>query len=91
MGDIADGGAIFFSILTSLLMLTSWNAQRPSGIRVRAVFMENISGPVLQMLGTRYNIEPFYFSSSLNKIPSRYQEDVKPNEGDREPLYFLIR
>lgn len=41
------------------------------------------------MFGTRYNIEPFYFSSALNKIPSRYQEDVQPKEGDRELLIYL--
>ena len=34
----------------------------------------------------RYNIEPFFFSSSLNLIPSRFQEEVKPGEGDREFL-----
>jgi hypothetical protein len=53
--------------------------------------IENISGPVMQMFGTHYNIEPFYFSSSLNKIPSRYQEGVKANEGDREPLKFACQ
>ncbi|KAF8892914.1 hypothetical protein BD779DRAFT_1436236 [Infundibulicybe gibba] len=55
---------------------------RPERNRVRALFIENMSGPVLQMLGARYNIEPFFFSSSLNWIPSRYQEDVKPETGD---------
>lgn len=50
--------------------------------RVRALFVENISGPVLQMLGTKYNIEPFFFSSSLNWIPSRFQEEVKSTVGD---------
>ncbi|KAL0946131.1 hypothetical protein HGRIS_012396 [Hohenbuehelia grisea] len=51
-------------------------------IRVRSLFIENMSGPVLQMLGARYNVEPFFFSSSLNWIPSRYQEDHRPKEGD---------
>jgi len=32
----------------------------------------------------RFNIEPFFFSSSLNWIPSRYQEDVRQSQGDRE-------
>ncbi|KAF8892908.1 hypothetical protein BD779DRAFT_1130654 [Infundibulicybe gibba] len=41
-----------------------------------------MSGPVLQMLGARYNIEPFFFSSSLGWIPSRYQEDVQAGIGD---------
>lgn len=54
----------------------------PPNIRVRAMFVENLSGPVLQMLGTRYNIEPFFFSSSLNWIPSRFQEDIQPKKGD---------
>ncbi|KAF6751701.1 hypothetical protein DFP72DRAFT_473080 [Ephemerocybe angulata] len=41
-----------------------------------------MSGPVLQMLGAKYNIEPFYFSSSLNWIPSRFQSAVKDGFGD---------
>ncbi|KAF9444895.1 hypothetical protein P691DRAFT_735815 [Macrolepiota fuliginosa MF-IS2] len=56
--------------------------ERPSWSRTRAVFIENLSGPMLQMLGTRYNIEPFFFSSSLNWIPSRFQEDMQPGIGD---------
>ncbi|KAG6809962.1 hypothetical protein H0H92_013890 [Tricholoma furcatifolium] len=55
---------------------------RPEGTRLRALFLENLSGPVLQMLGTKYNIEPFYFSSSIGWIPSRYQEEIRPSEGD---------
>ena len=76
--------------------------QRPRDTRLRALFIENLSGPVLQMLGTkypysillssstyqritfRYNIEPFFWSSSLNWIPSRFQEEIKENVGDRE-------
>ncbi|KAF6751710.1 hypothetical protein DFP72DRAFT_1172115 [Ephemerocybe angulata] len=50
--------------------------------RVHALFIENMSGPVLQMLGAKYNIEPFYFSSSLNWIPSRFQSAVKNGFGD---------
>ncbi|KIJ53436.1 hypothetical protein M422DRAFT_222053, partial [Sphaerobolus stellatus SS14] len=57
-------------------------AQRPENTLVRALFMDNLSKPVLQVLGTKYEIEPFYFSSSLNQIPSRYQENIQPNEGD---------
>jgi hypothetical protein len=32
---------------------------------------------------SRYDIEPFFFSSSLNWIPSRFQEDRRENIGDR--------
>ncbi|KAG6918781.1 hypothetical protein DXG01_011532 [Tephrocybe rancida] len=55
---------------------------RPKGTRLRAMFLENLSGPVLQMLGTKYNIEPFYFSSSIGWIPSRYEEEVKLGHSD---------
>ncbi|GLB41162.1 putative corA-like Mg2+ transporter protein [Lyophyllum shimeji] len=55
---------------------------RPSGTRLRALFLENLSGPVLQMVGTKYNVEPFFFSSSLGWIPARYQEEVKPTQSD---------
>ncbi|KAJ7291167.1 hypothetical protein C8J57DRAFT_1043706 [Mycena rebaudengoi] len=58
------------------------NEQRSDDVRVRALFIENMTGPVLQMLGARYNIEPFFFSSSLGWIPSRYEEEVRPKQGD---------
>ena len=32
----------------------------------------------------RYNIEPFFWSSSFNWIPSQFQDDVRPGIGDRE-------
>ncbi|KAG1743701.1 uncharacterized protein EDB91DRAFT_1125494 [Suillus paluster] len=51
-------------------------------VRVRALFVDNLTAPVLKMLGTRYNIEPFFFSSSTNWIPSRYQEEVQHGKGD---------
>ncbi|KAF5390536.1 hypothetical protein D9757_002594 [Collybiopsis confluens] len=55
---------------------------RPPNLRVRALFIENLTGPVLQMLGAKFNIEPFFFSSSLSWIPSRFQEEVRPGKGD---------
>ncbi|ESK94948.1 hypothetical protein Moror_13953 [Moniliophthora roreri MCA 2997] len=58
------------------------NSQRPEQTRVRALFVEHMSGPVLQMLGAKYNIEPFFFSSSSNWIPSRFQEEVRVDKGD---------
>ncbi|THU98797.1 hypothetical protein K435DRAFT_521954 [Dendrothele bispora CBS 962.96] len=51
-------------------------------VKVRAFFVDQLSGPVLQMLGTKFHIEPFFFSSSLNCIPSRYQEQIQPGKGD---------
>ncbi|KAH6910724.1 hypothetical protein BKA70DRAFT_1463926 [Coprinopsis sp. MPI-PUGE-AT-0042] len=56
--------------------------ERPDNLRVRAMFVQNMSGPVLQMLGARFNIEPFFFSSSIGWIPSRFQEEIKRDEGD---------
>ncbi|KIM41609.1 hypothetical protein M413DRAFT_445584 [Hebeloma cylindrosporum] len=58
------------------------NEERPKDTRVRAMFIENMSGPVLQMLGAKYNIEPFFWSSSLSWIPSRFQEEIQPGVGD---------
>ncbi|KAF9559802.1 hypothetical protein CPC08DRAFT_723702 [Agrocybe pediades] len=56
-----------------------FDVQIDSDIRLRALFLKNLSGPVLKMLGAKYNIEPFFFSSSLNWIPSRYQEQRNDN------------
>ncbi|KAJ3740140.1 hypothetical protein DFH05DRAFT_1537615 [Lentinula detonsa] len=58
----------------------------PSEARIKVFFVDNLSGPVLQMLGTKYRIEPFFFSSSLNSIPSRYQEQVRRGKGDHITL-----
>ncbi|KAF5323012.1 hypothetical protein D9611_009225 [Ephemerocybe angulata] len=66
----------------------SWRAiindltQRPTNVTLRALFVEHMSGPVLQMLGAKSKIEPFFFSSSLNWIPSRFQEDIWEDAGD---------
>jgi hypothetical protein len=51
-------------------------------LRVRCYFLDNMSGSVLQILGTRYNIEPFFFSSSLNWIPARYQSNIESGVSD---------
>ncbi|KAG6379662.1 hypothetical protein JVT61DRAFT_10182 [Boletus reticuloceps] len=52
----------------------------PPNVRVQALFVEDMTLPVLRMLGTKYTIEPFLFASSVNWTPSRYQEDAKPLE-----------
>ena len=44
---------------------------------------------MLQMLGTRYNIEPLYFSSSLGWIPSQYQSNAVSGVGDRSCFSLL--
>lgn len=59
------------------------NSQRRDGITVRCIFVGDLCGSLLQMLGARYGIEPFVFSSAINGIPSRYQEDNDEDGGDR--------
>jgi len=51
-------------------------------VRLQGFFVDSMSGPALQILGTRFNIEPFFFSSALNRIPSWYQEQARGAEGD---------
>ena len=58
--------------------------QRPEDVRLRMLFVDNCSGPVLQMIGTRYNVEPFYFSSTIGWTPCRFQSNLIENESDRE-------
>ncbi|KAF9028575.1 hypothetical protein BDZ89DRAFT_1066050 [Hymenopellis radicata] len=50
--------------------------------RCQMFFIDSLSGPVLQMLGTRFTIDPFFFSSSLSWIPSRYSEQLTPGRSD---------
>ncbi|KAF8989817.1 hypothetical protein BDQ17DRAFT_1333836 [Cyathus striatus] len=63
-----------------------WNAMvytmRPNNLRVRALFVENMNGATLQMLGTYFNIDPSFFSASLNWLPSRFQGEIQPHIGD---------
>ncbi|EJD41830.1 hypothetical protein AURDEDRAFT_89906 [Auricularia subglabra TFB-10046 SS5] len=51
-------------------------------IRLTCYFVEDISGPIMQMLGTSYDIEPFFFSSAINGIATRYQEDMGAKNED---------
>ncbi|KAG1896143.1 uncharacterized protein F5891DRAFT_609260 [Suillus fuscotomentosus] len=62
----------------------------PPGLRLRVLLVDNMKHPVLQMLGTRYNIEPCFFTSSLNWIPSRYQEEVVKKKGDHITVTLLF-
>ncbi|KAN0078005.1 hypothetical protein V8E55_010062 [Tylopilus felleus] len=65
------------------LMSTCWSwLQAPRPACVRAIFVENMTSQVMQMLGTRYEVEPSFFLSSVNSIPSNYQDDPKLPEGD---------
>ncbi|KAG2130876.1 cora-like Mg2+ transporter protein-domain-containing protein [Suillus clintonianus] len=61
-----------------------------TGLRLRVLLVDNMKHPVLQMLGTRYNIEPFFFTSSSNWIPSRYQEEVVKKKGDHITVTLLF-
>ncbi|KAG9311757.1 hypothetical protein JVU11DRAFT_8000 [Chiua virens] len=63
----------------------------PSNVRIQALFVEDMTVPVLQMLGTRYNVEPFFFASSTNWIPSRYREDPKALEDHITVIIPFIR
>ncbi|OJA16733.1 hypothetical protein AZE42_07556 [Rhizopogon vesiculosus] len=63
-------------------MLQGEVTQRPGNIRVRSLFVDDLTSPMLRMLGKTYNIEPFFFTSSINWIPSRYQEALSHGKGD---------
>jgi hypothetical protein len=63
---------------------TSLTAVRPKDTVLRAYFVEDLSGPAMQMLGARFTIEPFFFSSFLNWIPSRHFQDEPDPEDLRE-------
>ncbi|KAG2130870.1 hypothetical protein DEU56DRAFT_954249 [Suillus clintonianus] len=62
----------------------------PTDLRLRVLLVDNMKHPILQMLGTRYNIEPCFFTSSLNWIPSRYQDEVVKKKGDHITVTLLF-
>ncbi|KIJ45140.1 hypothetical protein M422DRAFT_46945 [Sphaerobolus stellatus SS14] len=51
-------------------------------VRLRAYFVENMTVSVMQLIGQKFNVEPFFWTSSVNWIPSRYQENPKSGKGD---------
>ncbi|TFK75702.1 hypothetical protein BDN72DRAFT_451962 [Pluteus cervinus] len=55
--------------------------QRDPRPHLRVLFVGRVSGQTFQMIGGGYDIEPYFFSSALNRIPSRYQEAVG-SDGD---------
>ncbi|KAF8122700.1 hypothetical protein EV363DRAFT_1359507 [Boletus edulis] len=64
------------------------NTSDKSHLRVQVLFVENMTENVLRLLGARYNIEPFFFASSANWIPSRYQED--PHDGQDDHITVVL-
>ncbi|KAG1736654.1 uncharacterized protein EDB91DRAFT_1141995 [Suillus paluster] len=85
--DMGENGHT--TVVTSQREDDFWNmlqGERPKNIRVRSLFVDDLTSPVLRMLGTKYNIEPFFFTSSINWIPSRYQEAPIHGEGDRTKI-----
>ncbi|KIL59755.1 hypothetical protein M378DRAFT_131254 [Amanita muscaria Koide BX008] len=60
------------------LALTTLREMLTRTVKVRAIFVDGISGCTLKMLGTLYDIEPFFWSSSLGWTPSRFQESLDP-------------
>ncbi|KAK0210766.1 hypothetical protein DFS33DRAFT_320355 [Desarmillaria ectypa] len=70
-----------------------WNALTKPALpdtRTQTFFVDTLNGPVLQMLGTRFTIDPFFFSSSLGWIPCRYQEQFVPGRGDHITLTLMF-
>ena len=56
--------------------------------KVSALFSRMVD-PLLTQ-NARYNIEPFFWSSSLNWIPSHFQEEIQPDIGDRKLPFSKI-
>ncbi|KAF8199527.1 hypothetical protein BJ912DRAFT_921939 [Pholiota molesta] len=81
-GDFSEPGQYIVGEDNSNDFWQTMKQERTKPNRVKVLFVENLSGTALQILGTMYNIEPFFFSSSLNWIPSRYQEGMLQNQGD---------
>ncbi|PPQ76008.1 hypothetical protein CVT24_006539, partial [Panaeolus cyanescens] len=64
---------------------SSWETfltPRDENVKTRVLFVDDLSGPILQMLGTHYRIEPFFFTSTLGRIPASFQSHVVPGKSD---------
>lgn len=85
-GNFHQRKQIKFDVVDADGLEEKWNAFKDdapeSTTRIRALFVEDMNSPALRMLGAKYDIEPFFFSSSLNWIPSSFQEDRREGLGD---------
>ncbi|KAF9531382.1 hypothetical protein CPB83DRAFT_848934 [Crepidotus variabilis] len=89
-GVFVDGGRRDVEPRTEGDMWAAIRRGRPSNVHLRMLFVDNCSGPVLKMLGTRYNIEPFFFSSTIGWIPTRFQSNVVQHESDHLTIVFTF-
>ncbi|KAF8338642.1 hypothetical protein F5887DRAFT_889727, partial [Amanita rubescens] len=65
----------------AVLLDEKWDQLKDDN-RMRVLFVENMAGPALRMLGGMYKIEPHFFSSSLRWMPSHIQQDLRQGVGD---------
>lgn len=70
-------------LVASVNALFSLSLQSSKDVRLRMLFVDHCSGPVLQMIGTHYNVEPFFFSSTIGWTPCRFQSNIVSKESDR--------
>ncbi|KAH7106495.1 hypothetical protein BKA62DRAFT_687314 [Auriculariales sp. MPI-PUGE-AT-0066] len=68
--------------LDKTLLWDFLNEPRPDALSLRCFFVADLTGSILQQLGTKFDIEPFFFSSAFNGISSRYQEDASAPNSD---------
>ena len=66
--------SIFYSKYVGAHLADAWNKVSDAHVVSNALPLRD---------DLRYNIEPFFWSSSLNWIPSRFQEEIQPEIGDR--------
>ncbi|KIL68357.1 hypothetical protein M378DRAFT_21887 [Amanita muscaria Koide BX008] len=85
-GIFHQGNQLEFDVADADGLEAKWNKFKDdvpeSTIRIRALFVKDMNSSALRMLGAKYDIEPFFFSSSLNWIPSSFQEDRRDGVGD---------
>ncbi|KAJ8520795.1 hypothetical protein ONZ45_g2413 [Pleurotus djamor] len=62
---------------------------RPQSTRVRALFIDHMSAPAVQMIGTMYKINPFFFDSSIQWRYSRLQGNMHPR-GDQLTITLIF-
>ncbi|KAL0950708.1 hypothetical protein HGRIS_007484 [Hohenbuehelia grisea] len=57
-----------------------WKALKPHGSLARVIYVQNLNEPVMQMLGARFKVDPYFFVSSANWTTWRSQEKISLQE-----------
>ncbi|KAJ3512542.1 hypothetical protein NMY22_g15305 [Coprinellus aureogranulatus] len=94
-GLLLDAGDLYIptganSVEEAWMLVKSELMHTSEDTRVTMIFLQDLWGPIVQMLGALWNVNPTFFSNSINWVPSRFHHEVKGNTCDRRDMVVYL-